>query len=598
MTIKNKILAAFVLLLSLSPVSFARDQWSVKRAQKWEKEVGVLKGANGYYMVNPAQSDREVFAKMKELGFNSVRAWISGATAEEQIAKLSKLLDDAGTYGITVSPVVVVNGMFEDPAMDEQTYPEAEKFLKTLMGHFRKDKRIVYWDMWNEPPYNPSRNDVMRVMDILSRMVVWAREANVRQPITSSIFWDSGNELSDDAPTLRRRLEVEGMMDIHNFHDYTSGMADGAYLKKVIARMKAMDDRPIVCSECLNRQNGSGIERTLSILAQEHVHFYVWGVYSNDRNWNTRWSRSEFDPYARMFHNVLYADGDPYSEQEIQWIKDYHFCEEGEVLDPGLEYTERWRHDRIWRRMVTGPVKGFVTEDIGSVPEGYNNALISISHDSWLKDSDAAFAKFDEVLSAAEAKGIQVIPTLLKPGEVSKDKAVEFVRDVVKHYAHHNAIYAWNLCDAPSDIETVTAIFKAARSCQASQPMFMTPSFSLKEFPADFNYAAAMVHGRTGGWEHFDFASPEMEQICAKVWSLSDVIAYHSDTDSNHIGWTGAVARRYGRPVFVFVDGNIKDESVKGCLDLFANTQLYWWTSSTICKETLDSFGFNTVNYR
>ena len=104
-------------------------------------------------------------------------------------------------------------------------------------------------------------------------------------------------------------------------------------LNREAQMLKSLDDRPIVCSECLNRQNGSGIERSLAIFAEEHVHFYVWGLYSNDRNWNTGWRKSEFDQYARNFHNMLYADGTPYSQQEIQWVKDFHFCAPGETME-------------------------------------------------------------------------------------------------------------------------------------------------------------------------------------------------------------------------------------------------------------------------
>ena len=81
----KKVLLLVLCILSVTFSLAARDQWSVKRAQKWEKEVGVLKGVNGYYMTNPALGDRAVMEKLKELGFNSVRAWAGGKTAEDII---------------------------------------------------------------------------------------------------------------------------------------------------------------------------------------------------------------------------------------------------------------------------------------------------------------------------------------------------------------------------------------------------------------------------------------------------------------------------------------------------------------------------------
>ena len=372
-------------------------------------------------------------------------------------------------------------------------------------------------------------------------------------------------------------------------------MDGGRHSRELIKMLKDLDGRPIVCSECLNRENGSGLERALSIFSEEHVHFYVWGVYANDRNWSTRWGKSEFDPYNRMFHNTLLADGDPYSEQEIKWIKDFHFCAPGETMDPGIEITDRWQRDRIWRRMVLGPVKGFVSDSPQAVPAGYNSVNIALSFDAWKTDRDAFIESFGDKLRKASGKGLLVVPTLLTGSDGHDGRQIEYVRDVIGTFQHAPEIFAWNIYDGPTDPGAVTELFRAARECQSSHPLFMIPVLSLKEFPAGFDFKAAMVHGKTAGWDHFDFRDKEMENICSLVWNRSDVIAFNSASIMEKVGWIGAVARRYGRPVFAFLNGGSPAETGR-VLDLLSRTQLYWWTTEKVQSQDLESFRFKPTN--
>ena len=582
-----------VLLLSACTSQTARDQWPVQKALEWEKEIGVIKGANGYYMVNPAKSSGEVLQKMSGLGFNSVRAWIGGETAQSQIEALEKLLDAADDYGMTVSPVLTIGGKFKDPAQDAETEPIAEEMLKTILSHFRGDKRIAFWDLWNEPPYNPNKADVLRAMDLLEKMVLWGREAGTTQPLTSSIFWDIVKP-DRSSEVFQRRLEVERMMDIHNYHDYSEAEEDGKYSREMIRLLKELDGRPVVCTECLNRQNGSGIERALSIFAEEQVHFYVWGVYANDRNWSTRWRKSEFDPYARMFHNMLYADGDPCSPQEVQWIKDFHFCEPGETMDPGIEVTDRWQRDRVWKRMALGPVKGYVSDSPQAVPAGYNSVKVNVRYSDWKKDREAVCTNLKNTLKAAADKGCLVVPTLLTQQDGHDPEHAGYVRDIIHTFAHAREVFAWDIYDHPTDSAAVRALFKAARGCQSAHPLFMVPAIGLEEFPEGFDYKAAMVHGKTAGWEHFQFADKKMEQVCSLAWNLSDVIAYDSPFALESAGWIGAVARRYGRPVFAFLQGKAAGDR-NAVLDLLSRTQLYWWTTENLGAAQLAAFRFQPV---
>ena len=98
------------LLLSfvcISP-SLARKQWTEKEAWKWQERVGVVKGFNELIPAYPGMTLDEILKTAQNIGLNNVRFWIPGASAEEKIANLRRIVDTAEKYGITCSPVLTM----------------------------------------------------------------------------------------------------------------------------------------------------------------------------------------------------------------------------------------------------------------------------------------------------------------------------------------------------------------------------------------------------------------------------------------------------------------------------------------------------------
>ena len=50
-----------------------------------------------------------------------------------------------------------------------------------------------------------------------------------------------------------------------------------------------------------------------------------------------------------MFHNLLYADGDPYNPYELACVPRFRFAQEGEEIYPGGELAEVWSLRRAWK---------------------------------------------------------------------------------------------------------------------------------------------------------------------------------------------------------------------------------------------------------
>lgn len=576
-----------------------RKQWTEKQAWQWQEQVGVIKGFNEPYPAYPGQTNRDILKKAVELGFNSVRFWIQGTTDKERIDYIQKMIDDASACGMTVSPVIA----FGERNYYRKTGPERaadslayEKSVRTVVRHFAKEKRIVFWDLWNEPRFE-DREDTYQQIDIIEQMVHWCWEENVSQPITSSIIWAT---INTDNKALRRTTEVEAMMDIHNFHSYDCALNFSHNIYETLDYIKSISDRPMVATECLTRTNGSGLARTFAAFAKYKVNFYIWGLFINDRNWEARWDRSTYDPYDPMFHNVLYSDGDLYDARDIELLRNYHFAAEGEQVDAGLEITERWSHERAWRWMVAGPLTG--VELKGATPalpeeRGCNAVKVKLDFMQWKSNPEGFFKQMEELLTQADAQGITVMPTLLTDDEafVEVEQLGRYVGDVINHYYADTRIKAWNLYDRPglkvNDTkrlsQLVNALFRFARNQYANQPLTMTPVVSVKPFEEGFDPWKAMIHGRTAGWDRLQYEGGSTPDLVYQIWSLSDVTSFATEMPTAETGWLVSICYRFGRPIFCTSWAASSDTDVAATLERFSAFHVFWFADKPLPEQAL-----------
>lgn len=576
-----------------------RKQWTEKQAWQWQEQVGVIKGFNEPYPAYPGQTNRDILKKAVELGFNSVRFWIQGTTDKERIDYIQKMIDDASACGMTVSPVIA----FGERNYYRKTGPERaadslayEKSVRTVVRHFAKEKRIVFWDLWNEPRFE-DREDTYQQIDIIEQMVHWCWEENVSQPITSSIIWAT---INTDNKALRRTTEVEAMMDIHNFHSYDCALNFSHNIYETLDYIKSISDRPMVATECLTRTNGSGLARTFAAFAKYKVNFYIWGLFINDRNWEARWDRSTYDPYDPMFHNVLYSDGDLYDARDIELLRNYHFAAEGEQVDAGLEITERWSHERAWRWMVAGPLTG--VELKGATPalpeeRGCNAVKVKLDFMQWKSNPEGFFKQLEELLAQADAQGITVMPTLLTDDEafVEVEQLGRYVGDVINHYYADTRIKAWNLYDRPglkvNDTkrlsQLVSALFRYARNQYANQPLTMTPVVSVKPFEEGFDPWKAMIHGRTAGWDRLQYEGGSTPDLVYQIWSLSDVTSFATEMPAAETGWLVSICYRFGRPIFCTSWAASSDTDVAATLERFSAFHVFWFADKPLPEQAL-----------
>lgn len=581
--------------------STARGQWTEEQAWQWNEKTGVIKGFNEPKLGTPDMSMDDVLRKASELGFNSVRLWLHARTPREQSEFLRDILDKAGAAGLTVSPVLKVREYYLR-ANTEESKRRARAYVMSIIGEFRDDERIALWDVWNEPGlFNLERED--EELEWTKYAIEWAREAGPSQPITASVYW----RVSGD----KKYAEVEAMTDVHNFHLYdlsNNRMADG---EAMLACLKKISNRPIVCTEAVARSRGGTFGRTLSLFSKYHVHWYSWGLYAGDTNWNVAWERSAFDSFEPWFHDVLHPDGMPYDRRDLDLIRNFHFAGAGETADPGAEITERWNKWRSWKWMATGPVRGWNYAPADSQPwkdmwlsepeaqakwaekiqqaqsAGCNYVRVYLSYPAW-KDNQARFyANLDKFLALASERFMGVMPVLLtdKDAAAAESEPVEYVSAVVRKYGFDSRVNCWELYNRPGAggageekaRSLLRAVFEAARFEFPNQPLTATPAVRVRPIAPDFDYRGAFVHGREAGWNRLGYEGGCDLSLCSYVWELSDVISFPGSREMPETGWLLSVANRYGRPVFCTEFAEREDSSAADILDLFSKHHVFWY---------------------
>ncbi len=619
----KKWILGLVLAMFIASPSLARKQWTEKEAWKWQERVGVVKGFNELIPAHPGMTLDEILKSAKEIGLNNARFWIPGWTAEEKVTNLKRIVDTAEKYGITCSPVLTLpipKAFWESGGTDAEALKEMEVYTKKVIGAFAKDQRIIMWDLFNEPGcvnfFDAGDPNFTLCLKAVEHLLEWSLEMNPTQALTSSIFW-RGDLINNDTELHRYAREVESRMDVHNFHDYAaSGDSDHPqeYQRKLLDYLRGISNRPLVCTECLTRVNNSGLARTFADFQPYNVNFYLWGLYLCDRNWSVRWERSAYDPYENSFHNLLRPDGEPIDFRDVELIRNFRFTN-GEAVDPGAEFTDRWESQKAWRWMSTGPVKGRQFNStsealswLGSedAKRGYNSLNVKWNYSDYRADEQKFYQMADSLLKVADAQGMTVMPTFLTDADLSakNEDLARFVAHVIRHYYMDARIQAWDLYYQPGaeskDTERVTELvkmlFRYSRYEWPNQPIMATPMVQVKKFAADFDYRAALLHGRQNGWNYLEYQGGATSDLCYLIWKLSDVIAFASNQTASQTGWLKSIAFRYGRPVFVTRWQPVDDGSAAESLDNFSRSHTFWYQSGhTATLQNLQNFKFKPI---
>ena len=384
-------LVAFMLYLG---TSFAQQadysqlvagQWSKEKANQWYASQPWLVGANYLPATainqiemwqastwDPKTIDKE-FGWAKQIGMNTMRVFLHDLVwASDQkglYSRMDMFLNIAAKHGIRPFFVFFDDCHFPNPTLGPQPLPvvayhnsgwvnspardvamrfadgqatknevaQLKGYIQATMRRFKNDKRILMWELYNEPGRGNNLDGEGKKSGIGERSNklvyqawIWAREVNPSQPITAT----AKGSLGEMNVQINRRNA-----DVLSVHSYEKAEGLEAAIKNY-----QTEGRPIIMTEWLARTNGSTVEDCLPILKKYNVAAVNWGFVSgksgtvwpwtsrreNGKNLSVNEKRAEgkvLQPGDRFpepevwFHDLYRTDGTPFSDKEIALFK-------------------------------------------------------------------------------------------------------------------------------------------------------------------------------------------------------------------------------------------------------------------------------------
>jgi hypothetical protein len=201
--------------------------------------------------------------------------------------------------------------------------PELKPYVVGVIGHFRDDRRVLMWDLMNEPDNEngsykaeelPNKAEV--ALRLLRQEWDWARSAKPSQPLTSGVW--QGDWSADDKLNEMASFQLQNS-DIITFHSYEPPQE----MKRRIDSLRRLH-RPIVCTEYMARLRGSTFAAIMPLLKEEKVGAYNWGFVNGKSQtiypWDS-WEKTYTAEPPVWFHDIFRKDGTPYDPKEVALIR-------------------------------------------------------------------------------------------------------------------------------------------------------------------------------------------------------------------------------------------------------------------------------------
>jgi hypothetical protein len=180
-----------------------------------------------------------------------------------------------------------------------------EAYVKDVLSSFASDKRIVMWDLYNEPG---NSNYGLSSVELLKKAFEWAWFVRPSQPLTSGTWFN--NKTYNDFV-----LQNSDIITFHNYNDAES------LEKEIIEKQKL--GKPLICTEYMARTRNSTFQSCLPVFKKYRVGAINWGLVAGKSNTIYQWSKPIPDGSEPelWFHDVFRKDGTPYKTEEIAVIK-------------------------------------------------------------------------------------------------------------------------------------------------------------------------------------------------------------------------------------------------------------------------------------
>lgn len=331
------------------------EPWDSQRVIHWYgKNGGWSAGFN--YVPSYAVNTTEFWAKEtfdskvidrelrygSEIGFKTIRVFLQYIVWKDDPKgfknRFNRFLDIAKKYNYKIMPVLFDDCAFGSPKvlspyLGRQKDPIPGMILSSwtpspgmafkddsllmdyvfdVISNFDEDSAIYAWDLFNEPMHSARVGN----NEFLSNLFAYIRN-NIpyRKPLTIAL-WNDWEDKNSEMHSVNETILMKS--DIISIHGYYSGEK----LEKFIKKYK-LPDEPIILSEWFTRHSGADFSRDLPMLKTKNVIAIQWGLVNGRTQTHFPWWNKIGDPIDKTgwFHDLLYADGTPYRQDEIDMQK-------------------------------------------------------------------------------------------------------------------------------------------------------------------------------------------------------------------------------------------------------------------------------------
>lgn len=347
----------FIVLITLGFISFAGNaatkqckdkRWSIEKVNTWYAAQPWPSGCN--FQPSSAINQIEMWQNesfdaatidkelgwAEELGFTTMRVFLSSVVwkAEPEVFKknIDKFLTISAKHNIrpmlvffddcwkpesaigkqdAPKPGVHNSGWVQDPSVSlradtAKLFPFLEKYVKDIMTTFKNDKRILMWDLYNEPGNN---GHGIKSLPLVKNVFKWARDVNPVQPLSVGVWYFGCNELNV--------LQIANS-DVITYHNYASIKEH-----ELTINLLKTHNRPIICTEYMARRNDSKFQNIMPLLKNNNVGAINWGFVAGKTNTIFAWDEpkpNEKEPVL-WFHDIYRQDKTAFDQAEIDIIK-------------------------------------------------------------------------------------------------------------------------------------------------------------------------------------------------------------------------------------------------------------------------------------
>lgn len=316
---------------------------SINQLEMWQAET-----------FNAEEIDREL-GWLAAIGMNTVRVFLHDLLwkqdAEGFLARIDTFLSIADKHGIRTmlvffdscwnpypeigtqrAPTPGVHNSYwaQSPGAaivnDRRAFADLEGYVTGVVKRFREDRRVLVWDVWNEPDninmgtYNTGFQSQEAkgeyITPLLAQTFLWVRSAQPTQPVTSGVW--AGDWSSDDKLMPWQKVQLLGS-DVTSFHRYTP-LEETRTTVEPLKRFK----RPLLCTEYVARGAGNTFETILPYFKEEKIAAYNWGAVAGKTQtyypW-TSWEKPFTEEPVPWHHDIFRKDGTPYEAKETALIR-------------------------------------------------------------------------------------------------------------------------------------------------------------------------------------------------------------------------------------------------------------------------------------